>query len=464
MLDVFRPTGGRRKRVATSFCPSCGEENPDDAAICGSCGVAMDADRRAETRRAPPLRWAAIGVCVALIAVPVTLTQLVPPLRFLAFRAVPETHVEGAVPFSDREADVLRRMAARAGRSVEEELSSLGGAKLVRSPVARGGMSRVLWPALFFFAGGAGAALLFRRRLGREAAIAGGLACAVHVALWVQALGWKPSLLFGRSLYAVSTQTVQQMPAAFFLMVLVVLFWAATVAGATSAARVREWVTRKGTCVDCGRDFPARPLPLACPSCHAPIQRSRVGWGYVLAGVAGTVALFSMMLVLLGPALRFYDRCAPDEPTPCCKAAIKDLGTRRQVESSSWRLYATRADPEHDRKVEAVVMHTWRYALWLSLAFIPAPLLLAWRLPRGGLASAGVSILLGWLAATATALIVFRLGAFEGAFVESLRLHLVYVIPWSIAGTAGAAIGNRLRGVGIKGEPVPAEPPAGLER
>ncbi|MBI5498660.1 MAG: zinc ribbon domain-containing protein [Deltaproteobacteria bacterium] len=450
--------------MATSFCPSCGAENPDGTAICGSCGVAMDADRRAATRRAPPLRWAAVGVCVAAIALPVTLTQLVPPLRALAFRAVPETHVEGAVPFSDREADVLRRMAARTGRSVEEEISSFGGPKLVRSPVARGGMSRVLWPAMFFFAGGALAALLSRRRIGREAAVAGGLACAVQLGLWFQALGWKPSLLFGRSLYAVSAQAVQQMPAAFFLMVLVVFFWAATVAGATFTARVREWVTRKGTCLDCGRDFPARPAPGACPSCHAPIQGSRVGWGYVLAGVAGTVALFSMMLTLLGPALRFYDRCTLDEPTPCCRAAIKDLGTRRQVESSSWRLYAMRTGSEQDRKTEAVVVHTWRYALWLSLAFVPAPLFLAWRLQRGGLASAGVSIFLGWLAATATALIAFRLGAFEGAFVESLRLHMVDLIPWSIAGTAGAMVGNRLRGVGIRDETAPAEPPAGSDR
>jgi hypothetical protein len=78
--------------------------------------------------------------------------------------------------------------------------------------------------------------------------------------------------------------------------------------------------------------------------------------------------------------------------------------------------------------------------------FFFAPLLLGWRLRRGALATAGAAIPLGWFAATVVAFVPFGLAGFEGAFVESLRFHLLAAVLWGVAGAAGAFIGNRLPG------------------
>jgi hypothetical protein len=48
-----------------------------------------------------------------------------------------------------------------------------------------------------------------------------------------------------------------------------------------------------------------------------------------------------------------------------------------------------------------------------------------------------------------TALVFFGLGGFEGAFVESLRLHLLDLVPWCVAGGVGALAGYKLAGRGV---------------
>jgi len=448
--------------MSTTFCPACGEENPREASACGTCGASLDPEQQdALARRRPSFRWAAAGACLGLVLAPLLLAHLVGPLQRLAFRPTVEVHLRNGPPFSDEDRSTLQDLAAADSRPFDDVLLLFGGGELARSPVVRGSLARLLWPALFFLAGGAATALIFRRRVHREVALAAAVLLLAQAALWLQAMDGRFAML-ARPLFVVSSTGVYQLPCGLFLLLAQLLFFGAAITGAAAGATGVELATRRATCVFCGGRFPARPLPPACPHCHAIVRRGRVRWRWVLVGTTGTALLFSLLLGLGGPGLRFYDRCPLDKLSATCQVARRALSSG-DPGGTSWRAFATSREPGRGRKPEIVVLHSWKYAGWLALAFVPAPLLLAWRLRSGALPTAGMSIAVGWLASTAAALAFFGLASFEGAFMVSLRLHLLAMLLWGPAGAIGALLGTRLAGLagrlGVRPDAGGAQPP-----
>jgi hypothetical protein len=434
--------------MSTQFCPACGAESPSERETCPSCGASLAADEQAlgAARRAP-FRWPTAALCFAIIAVPLALSQLVPALQPLAFQPRVELRPRDGLPLLDRDQQLLRELAADLSSTQEQLLLRILGGDVVRAPVARGGLARLAWPLLFFAAGGLAAALVFRRRAFREVAVAAGAAALLQLALWAHGLDWRLGLLAADTLWIVTPQSVNALPSGLGALVLLSGFWLAAVGAATGAVGLLERTTGRATCRSCGERFAARPMPAACPHCRLPIDRGRIRWRWVAAGTAGTTCVFALVLGLAGPALGFWDRCSSDELSATCRQARREVRAA-QPGGTSWRVFQQQAGGMgRERLYEVVVFHPWKYVLWTALAFVPAPLLLGWRLRRAALATAGAAVPAGWLAAMLTALLFFGFGGFQGAFFESFRIHMLALLAWGIAGAAGAYAGFRLGGL-----------------
>lgn len=437
--------------MATQFCPACGREAPDDRTTCPVCGANLSADEQASAAaRTAPFRWPTVGLCLAAIAVPLLLSHLVPALRPLAFRPQPELFARGGMPLSDRDAQSLAELSRELSMPQAELFARVAlQVDIDRGPVARGGLARLAWPALFFAAGGLVAALAFRRRAFREVAVAAGVAAALQLVLWAHGLEWRLGLLGADTLWIVTPQSINAMPSGLGAAVLLSAFWLLAVGSATGAAGALERATGQATCPTCGERFGARPMPAACPHCRVTVDRGRVRWRWVAAGVAGTTFVFSLLLGLGGPALGFWDRCSSDELSETCRQARREV-RGAEPGGTSWRVFQQQAgDGGRERRYEVVVFHPWKYVLWTAAAFFPAPFLLGWRLRRAALATAGITVPCGWFAAMLTALLFFGLGGFQGAFFESFRIHLLALLAWGIVGAAGAYAGTQLGGPAV---------------
>jgi hypothetical protein len=169
-----------------------------------------------------------------------------------------------------------------------------------------------------------------------------------------------------------------------------------------------------------------------------------VRWRFALLGVLLTALLFSGALKLLGPALGFYYRCEIGVPDARCAEGEADLVKSRRQGSTAWVLFEDAEREGGKRRGERILVHTWKYMLYLSACFFVAPFLLAWRLRRRGFGTAGAAVPLGWLAATISAFVFFGFAVFEGAFLYSMRLHLFALFAWGLAGSLGAALGYKL--------------------
>lgn len=383
----------------TSYCPICGTENPTSAAHCSSCGVDLYTEGRAELA---PLRPGALATIAGAGALFVALTQWVDGLSSLAFR------VRGGVPgmlFSDD------------------------------------GLGRLWWPSLVGLLAALGATLYTGRRLRREAALAGLVIGLAQVLLWGYAAGF--SSLWGSTVNVFRGGFTLVLPSAMFLSVGIGLAALGPITGAALGSALRTGLLKRARCPHCDAEITG-PTPLVCPHCRAALARGKVRWGWAYGGAAATVALYAALLQFGGAPLQFYYRCALDDQGDNCITARVEYRKAAQAEGDNpWGLIQDKRSRGSDNPGYFVMFHTWRYALYPAGVFFLVPFVLALRLRRGALPTAGMAVPLAWLGATLTALFAFDFGSFEGALLYSLREHMLDLLVWGLAGSLGAAFGYR---------------------
>lgn len=355
----------------------------------------------------------------------------------------------------------------------------------------------IFWLMILFFLAGAGVALLYRRRVSKEVLLGAVLCYAALIGLMAAGLGWKWKVLFGQ-IFIPSGHAFVLFPGWAFLTLVGFLIVGVGWGGSIASIGLIRQITGRSTCPHCGEQYGHRPKPPpVCPSCKVSIHPSRIEWTWVSAAVAGTVLLFTLGMALLQKPLDFYHDCDTTKPSARCRKAftqhafpqerLDDDGKPTGVDVQSyqtmkerteetirflkrkgrysdaqryakalekkanWELFElnrTTLSRGKPRVIQARVMlfNRWRYMFFLAFIFMIGPSVLAWRLRNGALASAGVSIPLSWLGATAVLMIVYRFGGFEGSFAVGFQTQLIALLVWSAAGLMGAMAGYRLGG------------------
>ena len=355
--------------------------------------------------------------------------------------------------------------------------------------------SGIFWLMVFFLLAGAGVALLLGRRVSKEALLGGLFSFAVLMVLMVAGLGWKVKLLFG-PIYIPSGHAFVLFPGWAFLTLVGFLIVGMGWGGSVLANSVVRQITGRSTCPHCWTRYGHRPQPPpVCPTCRVSIHPSRIEWTWVIVAVAGTVLLFTLGMAVLQRPLDFYHDCETKNPSARCQKAFRqhafpeartdpegnpagvdvrsyqsmkeqadervrllkrkghlDLARRYAKEFSkkaSWELFElNRTTLVRGRpwvvQTRVLLFNRWRYIFFLAFIFMLGPLVLAWRLRNGALASAGACVPLSWLGATAVLMIVYRFGGFDGSFAVGLQTQVIALLVWSAAGLMGAMAGYRL--------------------
>jgi hypothetical protein len=330
------------------------------------------------------------------------------------------------------------------GRPVHYSFGKLRMVETVPLLLSSGSMITLLWTLIAFAALSLGTGAIAARRVTREVAVGSVLTVAVQWVFWIAMLGGSAMMLFTEPLHVESEGALLKMPPTLFLLTVGVLIVLASSGGARLGVWIREIVTRKTVCAHCGRTRSLRSdRSSVCPSCKTSAPVSRVRWSLVAPATGATLLAFFLVVSLVGPKLGFYYQCDFNEISSECKEGLATYREAAEDESKSVIIWREAGQSRKDRG-SGVVLHQWKYVGYLSLLFLFAPFLVAWKTTRAPLPSAGATILLCWLGATLVAMIFLGFAQFEGVFMVSLRLHVLAGIPWCVAGAVGALFGNRL--------------------
>lgn len=453
--------------MSTQFCPACGHENPDFLPNCESCGARVDVQSEGDVARAP-IRWNIVGILAILLFAGVAAATFIPGLRDLRFEVKPTVRLKNpgdVLKLSFVELKALNE-AHRGGdvRGLKKVLDKHGIA-YADILLSRDGAARTLWLALWFLLIGLIGAAAFRRRIGRELGMAVFLAVLLQVVFWLRMCGFSLSSAFGSQLLIVKgdffkgdfVSTIAA-PSAFFFFCLAIIQFVGAQAAAALVTAVVERVAKKESCLHCNEAYPNNPTPPACPHCRVMIRRPTFQWSWVFVVALATAWLFSLGLKYGGAPLKFYYYCAESkskELSATCKDAIalyneavrKDseyMAGRRRVADVPYQLFIERSRTGADWRRSFVMVHPWKYIGFLAPLFMIGPFLLGWRLRSGSLQSAGASIPINWLAATVVAFLFFGFAGYEGAFVAAMRMHMLALLGWGVAGFVGALVGYRV--------------------
>jgi hypothetical protein len=401
-----------------TYCVVCGQENPGDAERCMACGSRIDA---AVTPDAPtvgqPLRWRWVGLFVGGMSLLLLAVSFLPLVRLLFL----PLRFPGPL----------------------EALTTLSPA--FRPPIVVEGGPITLVPLFgLYVVGGIVLGAVARTRIYREMAVAGLVMALVQWTIWALLAKGQVTLLFTSPVVFSSGNTLFQMPPALFLLLVNLLCLGLGVGFARLGVWLTERITGEATCYVCEKSFSIRPKrPLACPGCGTPDVHRGVNWLWAGPAVGATVVVFFVVVRLLGPPLGFYWRCDFNQLSPSCREGVQAFNA--EAYSGDSEMYAWKERPiQPGDPYPGVILHAWKYVLYTAPLFLFPALVVAWGCRRSRLRTAAVTILLSWVGASATALLALGFGQFEGAFIVSLRLHLLAALPWALVSGVGLAIGRKL--------------------
>lgn len=395
---------------ATSFCPECGTENGDDASKCSACGRSLDAmaelERAGKVVRGRKLRGSvaatAAGICVGFVV-----------LSWLAGLSL-RIDVQTVMQFDGEEFRAIELLAAEAG------------------------LWQVFGSVVGFAAAGLIAASVFGGRYLKEVLLGAAAGLALQALIWFGMIQLAGGTLAG-DLWIVGEGFVMRGPAPVLLgqMLLLMLFGA--MLAAFTGFVVRELITGKSACVHCDRPYSIRPTPPArCPHCDAEQARDGVQWGWVLLFAAGGTLIWTLVLAFLreplGIALQCHEQVGGEQLSAVCEAALRNddftifFTQRSFTEVAYWAI-----DQGRFLEVGAAWMFT-------------APIALMFALKRGARASGAALIPTLWLLASFVVMVVLAdLGGSEQGFLFLMRLQVLALVAWGVAGALGLALAYKLR-------------------
>lgn len=392
---------------ATSFCPECGTENSADAVKCTACGRNLDAmtelERAGKVVRGRKLRGSvaatAAGICVGFV--------LLAWLVGLSLRL----SVETVMQFDGEQFRAVELLAADAG------------------------LWQVFGNMVGFAIAGLVAASVFGGRYLKEVLLGAAAGLALQSMIW---------LAMGRGhltgdLWIVGEGFVMRGPAPILLTQMLLLMMFSAMLAAFSGFVIRELITGKSECVHCHRGYAIRPKPPArCPHCDVEQARDGVQWAWVLVFAAAGTLIWALVLAFLreplGIALECRTSLGGDELSAACEAAwASDDFTIFVTERSRTELAFWAIDQWHFIEVGAAWMFT-------------APIALMFTIKRGARASAAALIPTLWLLASFVVMVVLAdLGGSEQGFMFLMRLQVMALVIWGIAGALGLALAYKLR-------------------
>ena len=310
--------------------------------------------------------------------------------------------------------------------------------------LSTGKMYTVLLTFLVFLLVGGVVGFFGRRRLLREMGLAGLGAVVVLWLLWAWGVDWEVKKLFVETLHVQSDNVLMKMPPTLFLVTISIVCVMTGVAGAALGTFGAELVSGKLNCPYCDGAISVRPhRPLACPECGETLKAGRFRWAWIAPSVLVTSLLFYLAVTVLGVPLGFYFKCDFNNRSDDCREGLRVFKVARREGSSKVIVWRKKGEKRGDRG-RGVVLHTWKYVLYLSLLFLFAPFFVAWRSKKGSLPSAGLTLVLNWVGATLTAMLFLDFAQFEGLFMNSLRIHVIAGVPWCLAVSLGALAQHRL--------------------
>jgi hypothetical protein len=390
--------------AGSNFCPECGAENSERATTCERCGRVLDPLATAVRATSPSrkLRGSVVATVAGICMASVVLAWMLDLSLQLSTRTV---------------------MRVESGRLLETKVLA-----------SSAGLLQVFGIAGAFGLAGLVAALLFAGRYLREVVLGATAGIAIQFLLWlymVRAAGGR----LRADLWIVGDGFVMRGPAPILMtqLLLVMLFTAMLFAFAGWIAR--EQLTGQATCVHCHTPHRLRPTPpVRCPKCDAEQDRDGVQWPWVMLVAVGTAILFALLVTLLREPLGFALECRGSSISEAC------MKTRA---NDDYTIFVTsmRAD-----EFVFWAVDQWRYLETTAVLMLLAPLLLTFLVKRGSRASAGALVPINWLAATFVVMIVLAdLGGSESGFIFLLRMQVLALFSWSVAGVIGVLIGDKLR-------------------
>lgn len=390
--------------AGTSFCPECGSENHASAPTCVSCGRVLDplATAVRASNPARKLHGAAVATVAGICMVAVVFAWM----------------LELSLQLSVR--DVVRFDGER-----------LVAAKVLASSA---GFAEVFGIAGAFGVAGLVAALVFAGRYLREVVLGAAAGVSVQFVLWLymaRAAGGQ----LRSDLWIVGEGFVMRGPAPILMTQLLLLMLFTAMLFAFVGWVAREQLSGKATCVHCHSAYPLRPTPpVRCPKCDAEQDRDGVQWPWVMLVVLITSILFALVVGLLREPLGFAFECHGSSMSDAC---MKARG------NDDYTIFVTSM---RDREFVFWAVDQWRYLETTAVLMLLAPLLLTFLVKRGSRASAGALVPINWFAATFVMMISLAdLGGSEAGFVFLMRMQVLALFVWSIAGVIGVLIGDKLR-------------------
>lgn len=388
----------------SSFCPECGCENTASAAACVRCGRVLDplATAVRATSPARTLRGSVVATVAGICMVAVAFAWL----------------LELSLQLSVR--DVVR----------------FDGERLVEAKVlaSSAGLLEVFGIAAAFGVAGLVAALVFAGRYLREVVLGAVAGVTVQFLLWLymtRAAGGQ----LRTDLWIVGEGFVMRGPAPILMGQLLLLMLFTAMLFAFAGWITREQLTGKATCVHCHTPYSLHPTPpVRCPRCDAEQDRDGVQWPWVMLVALVNTILFALVVALLREPLGFALECQGSTISDAC---MKARG------SDDYTIFVTSMSAD---QFVFWAIDQWRYLELTAVLMLLAPLVLTFLVKRGSRASAGALVPLNWLAATFVVMIVLAdLGGSEAGFIFLMRMQVLALFSWSVAGVIGVLVGDKLR-------------------
>jgi hypothetical protein len=391
-------------RAETSFCPECGTENSASAASCQRCGRVLDplATVIREGGPARKLRGEVVATVAGISAALVVLAWLVSFSLQLTSRTV--LRIEGE-------------------RMVETQVL-----------FSAAGLGEVFGVALAFGVAGLVAALWFAGRYLQEVVLGATAGMMVQFLLWLYMARAAGASLRG-DLWVVGEGFVMRGPAPILFTQLLLLMLFTALLFAFAGWIIREQVSGNATCVRCHQSYLLHPTPpVRCPKCDAEQDRDGVQWPWVMAVALVTSILFALIVVLLREPLGFALECRGSNISEACMKARGNDDYTIFVTSLSRNEFTFWA-------IDQV-----RYLEVTAALMLLSPLVLTFLVKRGSRASAGALVPINWLAASFVVMIVLAdLGGSESGFIFLMRMQVLALFMWTLAGVVGVLIGDKLR-------------------
>lgn len=388
----------------SSFCPECGSDNSASAVHCRRCGRVLDPLATAVRVSGPgrKLRGSVIatvaGICVVLVVI-----------AWLS--------------------DLSLQLGARTVLRVD-------GERLVETKVlfSTAGLAKVFGVASVFGLAGLVAALWFAGRYLREVVLGATGGMTVQFLLWLHMARDAGASLRG-DLWIVGDGFVMRGPAPILITQLLLLMLFTALLFAFAGWVVREQLTGNATCVHCHTAYSLHPRPpVRCPKCDAEQDREGVQWAHVMAVALATSILFALVVVLLREPLGFALECHGSGISEACMKARSN---------DDYKIFVTSLTRD---EFTFWAIDQWLYLEVTAVLMLIAPLVLTFVVKRGSRASAGALVPINWLAASFVVMIVLAdLGGSESGFVFLLRMQVLALFLWTLAGVVGVLIGDKLR-------------------